>query len=97
MHRAQQALRKDQIEDEQQQDASSDEDLRGDDEADVCEVHGLCYAEAQGHGAEEADIDQQDREAERTLGGPIVAEDEHVDCEADDVEEHEGGTDGHVG
>lgn len=29
--------------------------------------------------------------------GHIVAEDEDVDCEADYVEEHEDGADGHVG
>lgn len=96
MHRAQQALDEDQVEDKEQQDAGSDEDLRGDDEADVREVGGPCHAQAQCHGAEEADVDQQDGEAEGRLGVPVMAEDGDMDCEADDVEEHEDGADGYV-
>lgn len=57
---------------------------------------GPCHAEAHGHGAEEADVDEQDGEAEGALGVPIVAEDEDVYYEADDVEEHEDGADWHV-
>lgn len=96
MHRAQQALDEDQIEDKQNQDTGSDEDLSGDDETDVCEVSGPRYAEAQRYDAEEADVDQQNRKAEGTLVVPAVAEDEDVDYEADYVEEHEDSADGRV-
>ena len=97
MHRAQQPLREDQVENKQEQDTGSHEDLRGDDEANVREVCGPCHAQAERHGAEEAEVDEQDGEAEGRLVVLVCAEDEHVDCEADDVEEHEDGADGHVG
>lgn len=96
MHSPQQALGKDQVEYEQQQDARCDEDLRGDDEADIHRVRGPGHAETKSYNAEETDVNQQDRKAERTFGNSVVTEDEDVYYEADDVEEHEDCADRHI-
>ena len=97
MHGTQQAMSEDQIQDEQEQDPSRDEDLSGDGEADSREVRGQSHAQAQGDGAEEADVDYQNGKAERAFDTPVVEEDEDVDCKADDVKQHEYSTDWYIG
>lgn len=93
---ADEALRKDEVDDEEEDDAGLDEDAGGDGEADVARARGPGEAQGEGGVARHAEAEEERREEEPVVAPPVDLEDDHVDDGAGEEEGHEHGADGPV-
>lgn len=93
---ADEALREDEVDDEEDDHAGLDEDAGGDGEADVVRVRGPGEAQDEGGGAGHAEAEEERREEELVVAPPVDLEDDHVGGGAGEEEDHEHRADGAV-
>ena len=96
MIRADDALRKDEVGDEEEDYPRGGEDLRGDGHADVGWVDGPDDAGRERHNAGHAEAEEQTGEEELVVVAAVDLEDGHVEGCGGDEEDEEDGADGDV-
>lgn len=93
---ADEALREDEVDDEEEDYAGLDENAGGDGEMDVVWARGPGEAQGEGGGARHAEAEEERREEELVVAPPVDLKDDHVGGGAREEEDHEHRADGAV-